>query len=158
MSDYSNILKVIETSEDPEKLRQIEKNAREQNAPEVRKAALRRITKILTKEKSDTIEHDFWTSIHALEEARTIINDRTTRLTRTRQKIKRDGVMETLRSLATSKKPRDGFLMLMELNMPELTAEAVVLRHSAKFEDHVVEAARQRLVEHGVDLKKLQIK
>ena len=120
MSDYSNILKIIE--------------------------------------KSDTIEYDFWKSIHALEEALTRERNKTTRLSRTRQKLNRDGVIETLRSLAIRKKPGDGFEMLMKRDMPELTAEAVVLRHSSRFEDDVVEAAKQRLVEHGVDLKKLQIK
>ena len=158
MSDYSNILKIIEKSEDPKELKQIEENARMKNVTEVEEAAFRRRMEILPEEKPGTVEFDFWRSIFSLEEMRTRKNGKPTQLSRTRQKIKRDGVMETLRSLATSKKPRDGFLMLMELNMPELTAEAVVLRHSTRFEDAVVEAARQRLVEHGVDLKKLQIK
>jgi hypothetical protein len=45
--------------------------------------------------------------------------------------------------------------MLLERNLPELTGEAIILRHAERFEPFVVEAARNRLVKAGVDIGKL---
>jgi len=42
--------------------------------------------------------------------------------------------------------------MLVERHMPELTAEAVFLRHREQFEDSVVIAARARLADAVVDV------
>jgi hypothetical protein len=45
--------------------------------------------------------------------------------------------------------------MLLELGMPELIAEAVVLRHSKTFDEQVCAAARDRLVIAGVNVSDL---
>jgi hypothetical protein len=45
--------------------------------------------------------------------------------------------------------------MLLERNMPELTGEAIVLRHARRFDTEVVAAARQRLEMAGVDMAML---
>ena len=54
-----------------------------------------------------------------------------------------------------SKKSTDGFDMLLERGMPELTGEAIVLRHSEQFDDEIQNAARERLVQAGVDIDRL---
>ena len=51
-----------------------------------------------------------------------------------------------------SKKSTDGFDMLLEREMPELTGEAIVLRHSEQFDNEIQNAARERLVQAGVDI------
>ena len=65
--------------------------------------------------------------------------------TRIRQKAKRLGVSKTIEDLASATSESDGFKMLIQRGMPELTAEAVVVRHADRFSPAVVEAARSRL-------------
>ena len=45
--------------------------------------------------------------------------------------------------------------MLLERNMPELTGEAIVLRHAHQFGADVLAAANLRLVQAGVDTSSL---
>lgn len=46
--------------------------------------------------------------------------------------------------------------MLMRLDAPELTAEAIVLQHRERFDEATVEAAERRLVEARVDVEALK--
>ncbi len=155
MADHSRVIAIIETANNPDKLRQLMANARRMNAKEVEDAAFRRLVEIMPQEAPGTVEHDFWRSIYALEQVLSEERGKTTRLSRTRQKITRVGVMQTLRDLAMSKTPAQGFEMLLERSMPELTGEAVVLRHKGHFEAEVVAAAHLRLEASGVDVEKL---
>jgi hypothetical protein len=52
------------------------------------------------------------------------------------------GVMQALCDFATSQAPTDGFRMLIERNMPELTGEALVLKHKGSFDPDVVAAVK----------------
>jgi hypothetical protein len=107
---------------------------------------------VLPKEKPGTVEHDFWQTIHAFKHVLSEERGKTTRLARTRQKVARVGEVQTLQDWATSAKSTDSFEMLLERNMPELTGEAIVLRHARRFAAEVVAAARQRLETAGVDI------
>jgi hypothetical protein len=158
MTDNSKAIAIIDSSNDPDQLRRFIENAQRMNFPEVREAAFRRLVEIMPDEEPGTVEHDFWRSIHALEEVLREERGKTVRLSRTRQKIARVGVMQTLSDLATSKTPAKGFEMLLERNMPELTGEAVVLRHKDLFDTDVVAAARTRLEVAGVDADQLPAK
>ena len=95
-------------------------------------------------------------TIYAFEEVLRDERGKTVRLSRTRQKIGRVGVKQTLIDFATSKAPTDGFNMLIERGLPELTGEALVLKHSGAFDLGVQNAAKQRLEDAGVDITKLQ--
>ena len=97
------------------------------------------------------MEYDFWRTVHSFEHVLTEENSRTTRLSRTRQKVQRVGVVQTLVDWALDTKRTDGFRMLLERDMPELTGEAIVLRHPSRFEVAVISAARARLEASGVD-------
>lgn len=77
---------------------------------------------------------------------------KTTRLGRTRPKIARVGELETIKDLIMRKDPSEGFFMLLERQMPELTFEAVALRHPERFERSVLDAAEERLRSAGIDL------
>lgn len=90
---------------------------------------------------------DFWKSITALEFALSDERGKTVRLSRTRQKITRVGVKQTLADLAISATPSDGYFLLKDRGMLEMSAEAVVLRHASEFEQPMLEAARARLVD-----------
>jgi hypothetical protein len=65
--------------------------------------------------------------------------------------VARVGEIQTLKDWALSTKSTDGFIMLLERCMPELTGEAIILRHAHQFAAEVVAAARRRLEEAGID-------
>jgi len=140
------ILKMIENSTDPKALRQIAENARKKGQLIVARAAELRLYEILPSGKPGSFEHDVWRSIHALEGTLTNERGKTTRLGRTRQKIARVGELATVTDLILgTKKPSEGFTMLIERQMPELTFEAVALRHPEKFDRDALDAASARL-------------
>ncbi len=150
MPDHSKVIKFIETCIDPKALAILEQRAREQNAPEVGKAAFHKLIAIVPEAQPGTVEHDFWTTIHAFEHLLTVERGKTTRLSRTRQKVARVGVIPTLEDWAHGKQT-EGFEMLLQRGMPELTGEAVVLRNASHFSPQVVSAAKQRLLAVGYD-------
>jgi hypothetical protein len=158
MVDHSRILAFIAQCVDADKLRSLIKNARDRSESAVVDAAFRKLISLVPSERPGTVEHDFWQTIYAFEHLLTQEREKTTRLSRTRQKVARVGVMQTLRDWALSDKETHGFRMLLNLEMPELTGEAIVLKHSESFEPEIVAAARQRLSDAGVDLNILPLK
>lgn len=154
--DVERAMKIIESCSAPERLRQIAANAREKGELAVARAADLRLYEILPSEKLGTFEYDVWRSIHALEGTLTNERGKTTRLGRTRQKIARAGELETVKDLILgSKKPSEGFVMLIERHMPDLTFEAVALRHADRFEETVLDAAAARLRSVGAEVDRL---
>jgi hypothetical protein len=156
MSDHTKILASIAASTDADQLRRFRENAQKKGVTVVADAAFRRLIEILPEQAPGSIEHDFWMTIHAFEEVLRDERGKTVRLSRTRQKIGRVGVKQTLIDFATSKAPTDGFNMLIERGLPELTGEALVLKHSGAFDLGVQNAAKQRLEDAGVDITELQ--
>lgn len=157
MADQSKILTFVAQCDDVEKLKSLIKNARERGAPAVADAAFRKLVSLVPSEHPGTVEHDFWQTVHAFEYMLTEERGKTTRLARTRQKVGQVGVMQTLRDWALSGKETDGFKMLLDRGMPELTGEAIVLRHSGLFDPLVLAAARKRLTDAGVDVSILPL-
>ncbi|PWV97517.1 hypothetical protein DFR52_10640 [Hoeflea marina] len=149
-------LRVITESDDAEKIRNIMESAKRLGSEPVREAAFRKLIHLLPEEDPGTFEHDFWQTIHAFEEVLRDERGKTVRLSRTRQKITRVGIRRTLEDFATASQATDGFRMLIERGMPELTGEAIVLRHSESFPDDVVAAARNRLLGANVDITALK--
>lgn len=149
MSKYQKILEVIAACEDESKLRNWIANAEREGAQEVEDAARRRLIAVRASkdvdDPNDPIVLDFWKSISALEHELSLERGKTIRLSRTRQKIGRVGVEKTLRDLTLSTQPSDGYHLLRERGMLDLSAEAVVLRYPDRFEPDVLEAARNRL-------------
>jgi len=151
------MLSLIGTCDDPGKLRSWHVNARKAGRQDVADAAFRRLITILPEEKPGTVEHDFWQTVHAFEHILKEERGKTVRLSRTRQMVARVGVVAALESWAKRTADTDGFTMLMERGMPELTGEAIVLRHAERFEPDVVTAARDRLEKAGVDVGSLPL-
>lgn len=147
-------LAYIAGCDDPEKLKQMIINAAVRDAPEVKRAAELKLYEVLPRAKPGTLEHSVWTSIYALEGALKEERGKTVLLARTRQKIARDGEHQTVTDLVLGK-PSDGFAMLLQRDMPQLTFEAVALRFPDEFDKEVIEAAETRLREAGLDLSEL---
>ena len=88
--------------------------------------------------------------MRALEEALTQEAGKTRRLSRTRQKLKRAGVRQTLADLALKPQPSIGFLKLIEFGMADMSAESLILKYRTEFTPEVINAAQDRLKEYGI--------
>lgn len=157
MVDHSKMLAFVAQCDDVEKLKSLIKNARDRGEAALADGAFRKLISLVPAERPGTVEHDFWQTVHAFEYLLTEEREKTTRLSRTRQKVARVGVVQTLKDWALSDKETDGFRMLLDRGMPELTGEAIVLRHANSFEPQVLTAARQRLSRAGVDVGTLPL-
>lgn len=147
-------LQYIAQCSDPEKLKTMIENARKGGEYEVRRAGELRLYEVLPSAQPGTLEHDVWQSIYALEGALKDERGKTVLLSRTRQKIKKDGEHKTVSDLVLGK-VSEGFTMLLDRQMPRLTFEAVALRHATEFAREVVASAEARLVESGLEPKQL---
>ncbi len=157
MTGNAKIHAAISECNDPERLRTWIKNARERKEAGIADAAFRRLISLVPSEQPGTVEYDFWQTVLAFEQVLSEERGRTTRLARTRQKVGRVGVIETLKDWALSDKKTDGFEMLLDRGMPDLTGEAIVLRHPGVFDENIQTAARKRLIEAGVDVSSLPV-
>ncbi len=153
MSKHQKILEIIATCDDETKLRNWIANAEREGAQEVEETARRRLIEVRASQDvddgNDPLVLDFWKTISALEHELSLERGKTIRLSRTRQKIGRVGVETTLRDLTLSSQPSDGYHLLRDRGMLDLSAEAVVLRYAHRFEPEVLEAARNRLDADG---------
>jgi hypothetical protein len=144
MNQEQNALSRIEAESNPEALLQIARNARD-TFPAVAAAALRRLSQVLAQGDRGTIEHDCWQMVHAVEALRRLNGRKVSRMNRMRPKIGKDGEKKAIEYCALNK--TEGFDEVMSYGMPELSAEAIVLRHASEFGDATIVAARRRLVE-----------
>jgi hypothetical protein len=152
MTDFSKQLRFIAGCNDEKQLRALINNAKAQGAGAVSEAAFRKLISIVPGERPGTVEHDFWQTLFAFEHILSDERGKTTRLSRTRQKVGRVGVVKILADWAVGATDSDGFKMLLERKLPELTGEAIVLRHPDSFDEETRAAAARRLTKAGVDV------
>jgi len=145
-------LGVIETINDPDRLRAMIENARKKGSSVVESAAFQRLCFVQPSAKPGTLEHDVWQSIHALEQMLFEERGKNVRLSRTRQKIARDGEAKTVADLTLRDTPSEGYFQLVERGFPELLFESLVLRHPEVFDENVKAAAERRLKIMGINL------
>jgi hypothetical protein len=93
----------------------------------------------------DSVEEALWQAVHAIEEIRSEDAGKTIRLSYLRRDIEKLGVVAALDKLVSKPGPSERYDDLMARGLPELTAEAVVLRFSDSFSDDAVARARERL-------------
>ena len=149
----ARILEIIEKCDDPAALRRFMKNAKERDADDVYNAAFQRLITVQPSAQVGTIAHDVWRTIYAFEQVRTEERGRTVRLSRTRQKIQRDGEVKTVTDMTLKTTPSEGFRMLKERGMLELSFEALVVARAEHFPRNIVDAARSRLETEGMDIQ-----
>ena len=147
------ILDNIERCDDPAKLRRFMKNAQRLGAAGVYNAAFQRLIAVQPSAQVGTLAHDVWRTIYAFEELLKEERGKTVRLSRTRQKIQRDGEVKTVMDLTLKATPSDGFRMLKDRGFLELSFEALVVARAEHFPSNVVDAARSRLETEGMDIQ-----
>lgn len=149
MTEHGKIIALIQACSDVAKLENWISNAEREGAADVADAARRRRIEVEAStrvdDSNDPLVLDFWKSITALEFALSEERGKTIRLSRTRQKIARVGVQKTLADLTLKSTPSDGYYLLRDREMLDLSAEAVVLRFQDRFDGDVIDAARNRL-------------
>jgi hypothetical protein len=152
----------VDAMDDPGKLRNLMANADRMGVPAVRDAAFRRLALVQAAgaprdggAEPGSVAHDFWRTIFAFEQLLLEERGKTIRLSRTRQKIARVGEARTLADFAEATKETRGFEMLMARGLPEMTGEAIILRHPEDFDEDTRAAAAARLEGAGVDVAAL---
>lgn len=140
---------VIEKETNPELLLQIAKNARGKSVI-VERASILRLALVSAKQERGTVQHACWQMVYTIEGLRHLNGRKVTRMNRLRPKIDKDGEIGALEYCVKQKTA--GFVEIMNLNLPELTAEAIVMRHSSNFSESTISAARARLQSEGVEV------
>jgi hypothetical protein len=141
-----------QTFTDPEKLRKLMANAVRLGYDDLAFNCQMRIAELAGAAHEEIIDREFWTGLTAAEEFRTASNNRTTRLTTVRTKHRRVGTLRLLSDLMMTAETTDGFETLVAHGRSELTGESIVVRHEERFSVDVVNAARQKLMSHGVSM------
>jgi hypothetical protein len=151
MTLEQKVASLISVSTNVKDLKQWRENCTKNGNHDLAELALRRLVEIGAGEEAlaGTVEHDFWRSIISYEALLTEEKGKTIKANYTRRKLKQASVIQTLSDFATNSSPSDGFQKLVENGLVDLTGEAIILRHSHAFEEHVVEAARHRLATLG---------
>ena len=140
------------TFTDPEKLRKLRVNAVRLGYDELAFNCQMRIAELAGNAHKDAVERAFFTGLVAAEEFRTADNGRVTRLIKVRSKHAKVGAIKVLSDQMMGEDLSDGFATLVEHHRSDLTAEAVVLRHEEAFAVDVVNAARKKLMDQGVNM------
>ncbi len=143
----------IKTQTDPQKLRTIMENARTQKNEAAYRAAFKRLCEVQGMNYEDPLHQDFYKVLAAYEQLLSEKNQRNQPASRTRQKLARHSVEKCLADWALSTQPTQGFDMLIANGMADLTAEYLVVKYAERFEQKVIEAAKNRLTAAGIDIE-----
>ena len=143
--DASKIAKMT----DRDGLRNLMKNARRLEQEDVYWLAFKQLCTLEGMNLEDPLERDFYGMLNAYEELLTLKNGRTTKATRTRQKLANKGIKQCLIDWALGQ-PTEGFKLLNEKGLSDRTAEHLVVQYKDQFPLEAVEAAKKRLSEYGV--------
>lgn len=144
--------KPISEYTDPALLRNLMVNAKHHGREDVWREAFRRLCVLEGMNQTDPLHRDFFETLTAYEELLTLKNGRTTRANRTRQKLKNKGVIQCLEDWAISGVSTEGFDLLVQNGLFDLTGEYLVLKYPDRFSARAVATAKSRLEALGVPL------
>jgi hypothetical protein len=149
-SAENKALAAIEDLEDTSRLRAFMVNAKSRSDV-VYDAAFQRLVTVQAKGPVGSAERDLWKVIHAIEELKREDSGKTVRLSYLRRDIEKLGIIPAINKLVSKPGPSERFQELIERGYPQLTAEAVVLKHPADFSPQSVELSEKRLRDAGID-------
>lgn len=139
-----------QTFTDPEKLRKLMANAVRLGYDDLAFGCQLRIAELASADHEEGVERAFWTGLVVAEEFRTADNGRATKLVKLRTRHKKFGAVRVLSELMMVPELSDGFDKLVARDRGDLTGEAIVIAHEDQFSIDVVNAARKKLMDHGV--------
>ena len=137
---------------DPKQVRQLMLNAKRQDATGLAADCRRRLYELSGIDIDDPVERRLAEAVAALEETYREKHGRAQAAGYTRPKIAKDGAVATLSDWALKSDVTPGFVALVQGGLAEFTGEYVIAEFPDRFEPRVVDAARKRLIEHGVRL------
>lgn len=117
------------------------------HSPERAKAARRRAVELRAAAHgaSTAAEREALEAIYAYERVLSVNRGKKIHASRTWQMIKRHGIIVAVERLVSRRAESMGYTALMEMGMPDMAFEAVVLRHPDVFNAAAVEQSRERL-------------
>ena len=139
----------IANCDEPSRLREGMRNAKSRQRMDVYWLAFRRLCELEGMGHDTPLEREFYVTLAAYEELLTEKNGRTTKASRTRQKLQRKGAVQCLEEWAVASAETEGFRLLVDAGMPELTGEHLVLKYPDQFTAKALEMARGRLEKAG---------
>lgn len=139
-----------------DELRGLMRNALRLGDRAIHRSALERLSELSpdadlsAEDMSDPLTQRFWQAVTAAEQIRTEANGKTTRLQRTRNKARNEGIVATMADLAKKKDPSEGFHYLVEAELPHLVFEYVIAELPDRFDSETLAAAHARLDAFGI--------
>lgn len=145
--DYSHILSIISSCDDPDKLRVFYANAHRKNVTEVYEAAQRRLTKLIPKAIKGSLEANFWDMIGA-HQTLLLSHDRPTRkLSKAWALAIEEGVIAALEKWVEAGDQCWAFSHFMAKKQAKFTAEHIVKTFPDHFSKNLHDVAQQRLTQ-----------
>ena len=137
---------IISKLKTPEQCIQLAKNVIERN-PDLAKEARRRAVELRAIAYGSTrrVELELLKALYAYEEVLTEKNKKTTRASRTWQMIKKYGIIIAAERAVDRPIEPNGYKVLVQMGMQDLTFESVIVRYPDAFNEGVVVRAQDRL-------------
>ena len=125
-------------------------NAKKHERLDLYRQAFRRLGEIEGKDHEDPVVVLFWRAVAAVEELLRHKHGRAVRAAYTRRKAAKVGEIACLTDWAVNPHETEGFRMLVEGGLADLTGEYIVAHYPHRFPPEAVAAATARLAHHGV--------
>lgn len=125
-------------------------NALKLGRNDVYQAAFRRLGEIEGGNNTDPVIRAFWSAVAAVEEVLRQKHGKSVKANYTRRKAAKVGEISCLTDWALKKNETEGFQMLLQAGLGDQTGEYVVVNYPDRFPVEAVEAAKKRLLDHGV--------
>lgn len=131
----------------PKEARTFANNARERGRQDLGLEALQHARALQAVKEGHTspAQQAIASALYAYEEEQTRLKGRTFRANRTRQMITKRGALEAAERMVLSRKPSQGYEVLEEAGLQELSFEAIIVRFPDEFSVRSVQAAQARL-------------
>lgn len=131
----------------PKAARTFAKNAAERGRPDLETEALEhaRTLQAIQDGHTSPAQRAIATALYAYEEAQSQLKGRTFRANRTRQMIANRGALAAAERMVLNRRPSQGYEVLEEAGLQELSFEAIIVRFPNEFSSQAVRAAQARL-------------